>query len=62
MSEHGASDVTVEVLLDYADGRAATRNHGWHVHEKTFDGDSCASTGGHYNPFNVDVKAQVSGL
>lgn len=59
MTEHGASDVTVQVSLSYTDGRDGTTSHGWHVHTNTYDGESCASTGGHYNPFNADVSAPV---
>lgn len=45
----------MDIKLSYKDGRAATENHNWHVHVDVYDGESCSSTGGHYNPFNVDV-------
>ena len=32
--------------------------HNWHVHEKQVSSD-CMSTGGHYNPFQVDLQVML---
>mgnify|MGYP001792111593 FL=1 len=59
VNDRGTSDVTIEAMLDYADKEQKTSAHKWHVHVSTYDGKTCKSTGGHYNPFKVDVTAEV---
>ncbi|XP_062566582.1 uncharacterized protein LOC134228900 isoform X1 [Saccostrea cucullata] len=52
----GMSDTDVLVDLYYAQNRSKiTSNHNWHVHENQVTTD-CASTGGHYNPFQADLQ------
>lgn len=61
MTDEGESDVNIEVQLSYSDGqRQATNVHNWHVHLSPVTNGDCMSTKGHYNPFNIDVKAPVS--
>lgn len=52
----GMSDTDVIVDLFYAQNQSQTSNdHNWHVHENQVTSD-CMSTGGHYNPFQVNVE------
>lgn len=51
----GMSDTDVIVDLFYAQNQSQTSNdHNWHVHENQVTSD-CMSTGGHYNPFQVNL-------
>ncbi|XP_050396767.1 uncharacterized protein LOC126815248 isoform X2 [Patella vulgata] len=64
--DNSMSDTSVEVDLVYSDGSASTPDHNWHVHVKGVDGDDqattgrCQSTGGHFNPFKVNLQTGYS--
>lgn len=61
----------VSVFLDVSHGNpdtVPTKNHNWHIHtspissERDDSKDRCSSTGGHWNPFKVDVEHPSYGL
>ncbi|KAK6174544.1 hypothetical protein SNE40_017798 [Patella caerulea] len=64
--DNSFSDTSVEVDLVYSNGSASTPDHNWHVHAYGVYGDDqaitgrCQSTGGHFNPFKVNLQTGYS--
>uniref|UniRef100_A0A673GAC8 Superoxide dismutase copper/zinc binding domain-containing protein n=1 Tax=Sinocyclocheilus rhinocerous TaxID=307959 RepID=A0A673GAC8_9TELE len=66
LSSDPYSDVSVFMDLSYGQLSApSTMNHNWHVHnypistETDSDKGGCLSTGGHWNPYNIDTTGSV---
>ncbi len=66
LSSDPYSDVSVFMDLSYGQLTApSTVNHNWHVHnypistETDSDKGCCLSTGGHWNPYNIDITVSA---
>uniref|UniRef100_A0A671QDT6 Superoxide dismutase copper/zinc binding domain-containing protein n=1 Tax=Sinocyclocheilus anshuiensis TaxID=1608454 RepID=A0A671QDT6_9TELE len=66
LSSDPYSDVSVFLDLSYGQLSApSTVNHNWHVHnypistETDNDKGCCLSTGGHWNPYNIDITVSA---
>ncbi|XP_062927321.1 uncharacterized protein cusr [Mobula hypostoma] len=53
-----SSDTTMNIDLEPSDPNAGDIHHlMWHVHTYPVQFDNCTGLGGHYNPYNIDTKA-----
>uniref|UniRef100_A0A8C1PGQ4 Superoxide dismutase copper/zinc binding domain-containing protein n=1 Tax=Cyprinus carpio TaxID=7962 RepID=A0A8C1PGQ4_CYPCA len=66
LSSDPYSDVSIFMDLSYGQlSASSTMNHNWHVHnypistETDNDKGGCLSTGGHWNPYNIDTTGSV---
>ncbi|XP_072882964.1 uncharacterized protein cusr [Hemitrygon akajei] len=52
------SDTTMKIDLEPSDPNAGDIDHlMWHIHTYPVQFDNCTGVGGHYNPYNIDIKA-----
>lgn len=62
------AETQVYVELNTATTATRTTGHNWHVHQKVIGDDMvvesgrCISVGGHYNPYEVDLKGDYSSV
>ena len=49
-----ASDDDQMVITAKVSGLNADQQHGFHVHANGFTNDDCTTSGGHFNPFEVN--------
>ncbi|XP_018430537.1 PREDICTED: uncharacterized protein LOC108803196, partial [Nanorana parkeri] len=55
------NDLTVYIELSHVSDKIS-KNHNWHIHQfpLSSESDTCASAGGHFNPYNVPIDGNYS--